>query len=222
MNVSRVPEVIVRDIQAVTSGGIFGLHRINAVEYAWRAYNDKRPVDAAADDAADATAASDAYRATVGFGNGDIDLCSGSSMSPSVNIIDRYTPPRGSELIHSSGKIVRPEQKSVTLFRDIIRLFAPNPTEVVVDICAGTMSTVIAALPEGRPVYACALFKDCFEVGQRRVYNFQYRSAAAGLMPGLSPEDVTRVQRFIPAHSAAQDTLTHDLKTYTVHSPPPE
>jgi hypothetical protein len=222
MNVSRVPEVIVRDNQAVSSGGIFRLHRINAVEYAWHAYKDKRPVDAGADDAADATAANDAYRATVGFGNGDIDLCSGSSMSPYVNVIDRYTPPRGSELIRSNGKIVRPEQKSVPLLRDIIRLFAPNPTDIVVDLCAGTMSTVIAALQEGRPVYACELFKDCFEVGQRRVHNFQYRRAAAGLVPGLSPEDVTRVQRFIPARSAAPDTLTHEPETYTVHSPPPE
>jgi hypothetical protein len=76
---------------ALKSGGIFRLHRINAVEYAWHAHKDKRSVDAAADDAADATATNYAYRATVGFGNGDIDLCSGSSMSPYVDVIDRYT-----------------------------------------------------------------------------------------------------------------------------------
>ena len=84
------------------------------------------------------------------------------------------------------------------------------------------MSTVIAALQEGRPVYACEKFDDCFKVGLKRVKNFQYRRAAAGLVHGLTPEDITRMQRSIPARSDAPDTVTHEPETYPVQSPPPE
>jgi DNA modification methylase len=41
------------------------------------------------------------------------------------------------------------------MMRDIIRLFAPNPSDIVVEIFSGTMSTVVAAIHEGRPLYAC-------------------------------------------------------------------
>ena len=226
MKVSLVPEVIVRDNQVTKGGNIFRHHRVNAVEYAWHAYKDKQPADAdvnaAPDAAVDAAPPNTAYRATVGYGNGNLELCSGTSMPAYVNVIDRYIPPTGPELIRSNGKIVRPEQKSVNLLRDIIRLYAPNPTDIVVDVCAGTMSTVIAALQEGRPVYACEKFDDCFKAGLKRVNNFQYRRAAAGLVHGLTPEDITRMQRSIPARSDAPDTVTHEPETYPVQSPPPE
>jgi DNA modification methylase len=57
---------------------------------------------------------------------------------------------------------VRPERKSVKLMRDLIRLFAPNASDIVVDLFAGTMSTVVAAIHEDRPVYACEKDKHCF------------------------------------------------------------
>ena len=90
-----------------------------------------------------------------------------------VNTIDRYIPPMVPELLRSDGNVLRPEKKSVALLRDNIRLFAPEPAGIIVDLFAGTMSTVAAALQKGRPVYACEKFEDCFNIGQQRVRNFQ-------------------------------------------------
>ena len=92
-----------------------------------------------------------------------------------VNTIDRYIPPKAPELLRSDGNILRPEQKSVALLRDIIRLFAPEPAGIIVDLFAGTMSTVVAALQEGRPVYSFERFEDRFSIGKEPVRNVQYR-----------------------------------------------
>ena len=160
LKVPAVPEVIVRDPAAVNQSGNFRYHRLNVVEYAWDVYKDR-------------TSTGGNYGATVGFGNPNLQLISGSSMHSYVNTIDRYIPPKAPELLRSDGNILRPEQKSVALLRDIIRLFAPEPAGIIVDLFAGTMSTVVAALQEGRPVYACEKFEDCFNIGQQRVRNFQ-------------------------------------------------
>jgi hypothetical protein len=100
---------------------------------------------------------------------------------------------------------------SYSTSRHIIRLFAPAPTETFVDFFAGTMSTVIAALIEGRPVHACEKFEDCFRNGQQRVWNFQYRRAAAGLVHGLSTEQQALLHSFNPPRSAAPDIVPHEL-----------
>jgi DNA modification methylase len=80
---------------------------------------------------------------------------------------------------------VRPEQKSVALLRGIIRLFAPGTSDIVVDLFAGTMSAVVAALHEGRRVYACEMDPVCYGAGVGRVYRFQYRRGALGLVSSL-------------------------------------
>ena len=60
-------------------------------------------------------------------------------MPPYANVMDGYIPPRGAEVIRSNGIAVRPEQKSVSVLRDIIRLFARRNTDIVVDLFAGTI-----------------------------------------------------------------------------------
>jgi hypothetical protein len=62
-----------------------------------------------------------------------------TSMPAHINVIGLYIPPTGPELIRSNKQTVHPEQRSVKLLRDIIRLYAPNPTNIVVDLCAETM-----------------------------------------------------------------------------------
>jgi DNA modification methylase len=154
------------------------------------------------------------YRTTVGFGNTSIELCSGTTLPPYSNVINNYVPPKGPELIRSNGRPVRAEQKSVKLLQDIMRLFAPKPTDIVVDLFAGTMSTVVAALIEGRPVYACEKDPDCFTIGEARVHNFQYRRGAAGLLSGLSPHQITLLRSTIPSKISAPDSLKHEPDTY--------
>jgi DNA methylase len=202
LKVPKMPEVIIRDPSVINSSGNFVYHRVNAAEYAWHVFKDN------------AAGSSDTYRSTVGFGNANLGLVSGTSMPPFCNVIDRYVPPKGPELIRSDGKIVRPEQKSVKLMRDLIRLFAPNASDIVVDLFAGTMSTVVAAIHEGRPVYACEKDKHCFEIGKTRVHNFQYRRAAAGLLRPLSNAQVALLRTSIPPRSDAPDTVAHEPETY--------
>jgi hypothetical protein len=95
-----------------------------------------------------------------------------------------------------------------------MRLFAPKPTDIVVDLFAGTMSTIIAALIEGRPVYACKKDPDCFKIGESLVHNFQYRRGAAGLVGGLSPHQITLLMSAIPSKLSAPDSLKHEPDTY--------
>jgi hypothetical protein len=224
MKVALVPEVIVRDNQVTKEGNVFRHYRVNAVEYAWHAYKDMQPanagVNAAPDAAAEYAPPNSAYRATIGYGSSNLELCSGTSKVVHLNVINRNIPPSGSELICSNGQIVRPFERISS--QPPTRHHPHNPTNIVVDLCPGTMSTVIAALQEGLPGYACEKFNHCFEVGKKRVNNFQYRRAAAGLVHGLTPEDIVRLQRCIPARSYAPDTVKHEPETYPIQSPPPE
>jgi hypothetical protein len=142
LKVPKMPEVIIMDPIVINSSGNFVYHRINAVAYAWHVFKDN------------AAGSSGTYRSTVGFGNANLELVSGTTMPPFCNVIDRHVPPKGPEIIRSNGRIVRPEQKSVNLMRNLIRLFAPNASDVVVDLFARTMSTVVAAIHECRPVHA--------------------------------------------------------------------
>jgi hypothetical protein len=98
--------------------------------------------------------------------------------------------------------------------RDLTSLFAPNESDIVVDLFAGTMSTVVAAIHECRPVYACEKDKHCFEIGKTRVHNFQYRRAAAGLLRSLSNAQVALLRTSIPPRSDAPDTVAHEPETY--------
>jgi DNA methylase len=134
------------------------------------------------------------------------------------NVIDNYEPPKGVEVIRSNGGHMRAEQKSVNLLRDVIRMFAPSPNDIVVDLFGGTMSTVIAAMLEGRPAYACEPEPVCFSVGEARVHDFQYRRGAAGLVRRLSPEQITLMQSSICARSHAPDVVPHEPETYNTQT----
>jgi DNA modification methylase len=130
------------------------------------------------------------------------------------NVIDHYVPPKTPEHIRVNGRTMHAEQKSVELLQDIMRLSAPKPTDIVVDLFAGTMSTVIAALIEGRRVRACEKDPECFKIGEARVRNFQYRRGAAGLISGLSTHQITLLRSVIPAKICAPKTLMHEPDTY--------
>jgi predicted RNA methylase len=202
LKVPAVPEVIIRDSTAIHSAGRFLYHRVNSYELAWHVYKDK------------AGGSQSDYHTTVGFGNASIELCSGTTLPPYSNVIDHYVPPKAPELVRVNGRTMRAEQKSVKLLQDIMRLFAPKPTDIVVDLFAGTMSTVIAALIEGRRVHACEKDPECFKIGEARVRNFQYRRGAAGLISGLSTHQITLLRSVIPAKICAPDSLMHEPDTY--------
>ena len=198
LKVPAVPEVIIRNNTAINSARRFLYHRVNAYETAWHAYKDK------------AGGSQSDYRTTYGFGNTSIELCFRTTLPPYSNFMNNYGPPKGPELIRSNGRPVRAEQKSVKLLQDIMRLFAPKPTDIVVDLFAGTMSTVIAALIEGRQVYACEKDPECFKIGESRVQNFRYRRGASGLLSDLSPHQITLLRSTIPSKFSAPDSLKHD------------
>jgi DNA modification methylase len=63
-----------------------------------------------------------------------------------------------------------------------MRIFAPKPTDIVVDLFGGTMSTVVAATMEGHPVYACEPDEKCFKAATTRIHAFQYRRVANGIL----------------------------------------
>jgi hypothetical protein len=136
------------------------------------------------------------------------------TMPSFCNVIDRYVHTKGPELIQSDEKIVRPEQKSVKLMRDLIRLFVPNASDIIVDHISGTMATIVAAIHEGRSVYACEKDKHCFEIGKTQVHNFQYRPAAAGLLRPLSNAQVALLRTSIRPRSDAPDTVAYEPETY--------
>jgi hypothetical protein len=95
-----------------------------------------------------------------------------------------------------------------------MRLFAPKPTNTVVDLFAGFMSTVIAALIEGRSVYACEKDPECCRIGEARVHKFQCRRGAAGLISSPSPYQITLLKSAIPARISTPDSLTHEPDLY--------
>jgi hypothetical protein len=81
----------------INSSGNIVYHRVNAVEYAWNVFKDN------------AAGSSDTYRYTVGFGNSNLELVSGTTMPPFCNAIDRYVPPKGPE--HIRRKDRAPEEE---------------------------------------------------------------------------------------------------------------
>jgi hypothetical protein len=70
LKVPKMPEVIIRDPSVINSFGNVVYNRVNAVEYAWNVFKDN------------ATGSSDTYRSTVGFGNANSGLVSGTIMPP--------------------------------------------------------------------------------------------------------------------------------------------
>jgi hypothetical protein len=209
--VGNSAEAIVRAPDALRSMGRFRVHRANGFEVAIHAY--KRPQAQGSGANAAGLESRTAYSQVVGFGNPSIELCSDNKMPPYVGVIDSYVPPRAPELLRHGGMTLRPEQKSVKLLRDLIRLFAPCPADIVVDLFAGTMSTVAAALLEGHPVYACEIDSACFAAAEARIHQLQYRRGAAGLIPRLMAENVALLRDNIPPKSDAPDLVDTEGET---------
>jgi hypothetical protein len=151
--IPAVPEVITRNKMAVNSGGRFLYHRIYACEVSWLFHKAKPG------------AARDEYQATVRFWNSDLELCPSTRMPTYTNIFDNKIPPRGAELICANGCPVRAEQKSVNLLRDLIRLFAPEPNDIVVDFFRGN-HVCSSCRTSGRTSGVC--MRDGFRVLQHR------------------------------------------------------
>jgi hypothetical protein len=170
-------------------------HRLSSCEFAVRAY--KRDSIGSSEEGA-------ASARDMRFPGGSFQGISGNRMPPYAAAMDMYRPPSGVEVLRVDGAAVRPEQKSVPLLLDLIRLFAPKASDIVVDPFAGTMSTVVACLYEGRAVYACEMDEKCFTIGRERVVALAVRRAAHSLAPGLAVECVATLKKCIePAHLAA-------------------
>ena len=210
LKASQTPEIIVRHPEAVTGDSRFSYYRKNVCECAVHAF--KRITGGEAN-------VQDEYARQVVFTDSLLNPLSGSDMPVYAAVMNNYRPPVGREVLRSEGVVVRPEQKSVSLLRDIIRIFAPGPTDIIVDLFAGTMSTVAAALMEGRPVYSCEMDKRCFELGAERIRALAYRRAAAGLVPGLSDEHIQELKKIVSSHEHAVDMLDHADETEINRAP---
>jgi DNA modification methylase len=143
-----------------------------------------------------------------------VSSCAPGRRSSAQQLHRSLRPTERPGLIRVNGRTLRAEQKSVKLLHDIMRLFAPKPTDIVVDLFAGTMSTVIAALIEGHRVHGCEKDPECFKVGEARVRNFQYRCGAPGLISGLSTHQITLLRSVVPEKICAPDSLMHEPDTY--------
>lgn len=68
----------------------------------------------------------------------------------------------------NSTKRVHPTQKPVALLAYLIRTYT-NPGDTVLDFCAGSFSTGVAAVQEGRDFIGIEKDSTFYEIGQRRI-----------------------------------------------------
>lgn len=68
----------------------------------------------------------------------------------------------------TSSEKIHPTQKPVRLLENLISLFT-DPGEVVIDPCAGSASTIIAAMRSGRSGYGFEIKKDFFNLACARI-----------------------------------------------------
>lgn len=66
---------------------------------------------------------------------------------------------------------LHPTQKPVALIEELIKTYT-NPEDLVLDSCAGSCTTAIAALNTGRNYICFEKDKDIFEVGSKRVAEY--------------------------------------------------
>ena len=86
-----------------------------------------------------------------------------------TNVIDMYRPPKGkAQLLEKSGKVVRPEAKSVPLMKEILARFS-NKGDLVIDPFAGTASLGIACLHLGRMYLGCEKDAQVHELANERL-----------------------------------------------------
>lgn len=70
----------------------------------------------------------------------------------------------------SESEKIHPTQKPVKLLEHLISLFT-DEGEVVIDPCAGSASTIIAAINSGRNAYGFEIKKDFFKLASNRIEN---------------------------------------------------
>lgn len=70
----------------------------------------------------------------------------------------------------SESEKIHPTQKPVKLLEHLISLFT-DAGEVVIDPCAGSASTIIAAINSGRNAYGFEIKKDFFKLASNRIEN---------------------------------------------------
>jgi len=214
-------ESIMLHPDAVKSRGRFSYHRQGASQDAVHAF--KRITTG------EGVNVQEEYARLVAFSDTSMKMLSGNDMPAFAGAMTNYRPPVGREVLKwpdgdgTEKSAVRQEQKGVNLLRDLIRIHAPRRTDIVVDLFAGTMSTVVAALMEGHPVYACEMEKACFELGAERVHALAYRRAAAGLVPGLSDAQVELLKKSVcPSKDAVdllEDSDERELASVQVQAP---
>jgi len=86
----------------------------------------------------------------------------------------------GSEKIH-------PTQKPVKLLENLISIFT-DPGDVVIDPCAGSASTIIAAIRSGRTAYGFEIKKDFFNLATSRIKNELAQDDFFRSVPRLKPK----------------------------------
>ena len=73
----------------------------------------------------------------------------------------------------SQKSALHPTQKPVALIEELIKTYT-NPGDLVLDTCAGSMTTAIAAFNTNRNYICIEKDEDIFKIGQRRVYEHKY------------------------------------------------
>jgi DNA modification methylase len=182
--VSEKPEFVIRHESAIVSAGRFMYHRAIAGEVAIHAFKRQlaskpgAPIFDQLFPLGTTHSGNVAFGSSVGRSASMNKLASGSDMPTYASAFDNYRPPSGARQLTVEDKVVRPEQKGVDLLREIMRIFAPKPTDIVVDLFGGTMSTVAGAMMGGHAVYACEPDESCFKAAIARIQALQYRSVA--------------------------------------------
>ncbi|OSX79884.1 hypothetical protein BU14_0070s0059, partial [Porphyra umbilicalis] len=93
-----------------------------------------------------------------------------SSMPGNSNVYNHVTQPTGREVVYAGDGILRPEQKPVSLLRELIRRFT-KPSDVVLDLFAGSFSTADACIQTRRHSWSCDKDPVAVRFGKRRVFS---------------------------------------------------
>lgn len=74
-----------------------------------------------------------------------------------TNVMDDYFPPQGADRLVDEDKVrLRPEEKSVAFYKEIMHRYT-SPGDWVVDFFAGTFASGIAAMQMGRRYFGAEI-----------------------------------------------------------------
>jgi DNA modification methylase len=151
---AKKPELISKKPEHACPKGDLRFTRSNAADFAFHAYKKMPPVSG---DTSKQTAQK--YSASIAFGKKKISWRSEHNMPPYARHLNNYVPLVGQASIKleisgpgEKNQILRTSRQSVPTLRDIIQLFAPRRDQLIFDPFTDSMSTVIAAMAEGRAV----------------------------------------------------------------------